>query len=180
MKTVKLTRHVRRSIGLACIGALLLASQTWAGIEPVPFRTGLFGVTAGQAVRISVLNGAGERSMVNPLVRVRDATGRLLAEVDAGRVTGGTGGFVDVVPMAGDGAGTTTPTLSRSGARLQVRVEIQIRSWALPGSDEDDLAALRRLLARVIPTLEVFDTATGRTIYTVPYAEVAGIEPTPF
>lgn len=44
----------------------------------------------------------------------------------------------------------------------------------------DDRAAHPLDPARIIVTLEVFDTATGRTSYTMPFAEVAGVDPQPF
>src|SRR5262245_36094029 len=59
MTRTRIALNVRRSLGLASIAALLAAPHAWAGIEPTPFRTGLFGVMAGQTIRVSVLN-AGE------------------------------------------------------------------------------------------------------------------------
>jgi hypothetical protein len=38
----------------------------WAGVQPTPFRTGLFGITPGQAIRVSVLNAGNIGGTINP------------------------------------------------------------------------------------------------------------------
>jgi hypothetical protein len=206
MTRIHTTRSVRRLLGLACIAALLPAPLAWAGIDPEPFRTGLFGVAAGQSVRISVLNTGGARGVINPCFRIRDAAGRLLFEKEGDRLEGGLGTFVDFVPIPDDGA--PPPTGARDpgvpppplGRRVQVRVEVDIAYEPVPDDGrpacqpipddgrpacqpvpEDGRPAglpvpddgLCRVLPNVIPTLEVFDTATGRTVYTMPFAKVA-------
>jgi hypothetical protein len=150
---------------LVFVLAFVSAQLAWAGGEPTPFRTGLFGVGAGQAVRISIVNG-NERGIIAPCVRVRDADGRLLSEWDSGPVLPGVGTFVDFVPDGG------VPATAAS--RLQLRAEVELLPAVTPAG------ALRRLQRRVLPSLEVFDTATGSTVFTLPFAEVAGINPQPF
>ena len=69
--------------------------------------------------------------------------------------------------------------------RAQVRAEVAIELQPIPddGRCADDAVARRqaqRLLRNVHLTLEVFDVATGRTAFTMPFAEVGGVDPTPF
>jgi hypothetical protein len=158
--------------GGALFGLSFLLSSTlaWAGIQPEPFRTGLFGVTAGQAIRISVFNSGGTRAIINPCFRVFDADGALLFEADADPVPSGVGASIEFTPVPEDGLPSGTP----SDGRALVRVEVEpIPNDGLPG-------ARLRLLRIMLPTVEVFDTATGRTVFTMPFAEVGGVDPTPF
>jgi hypothetical protein len=169
----------------ACAAAVvclaLYVRPAWAGVEPEPFRTGLFGIAPGQAVRISVLNTGEASGTINPCVRVSDAAGRLLVDTDSGPVMGGTGTFVDFTPVPEDGI---PPPAGRvpADARVQVRVEVEILSPVpddgLPVPEDGHparrgAARLRRVLRHVMPTVEVFDVATGRTVFTMPFAEVA-------
>jgi len=203
MKCNDIARPVRLP-GLACMAAVLAAPFAWAGVEPTPFRTGLFGVTSGQAVRISVVNTGGTRSIITPCFRIRDASGRLLFETDGGPLPRGVGTAVEFVPVPEDGIPATRVT-ARRRVQLRVEVALPIPEDGLPGPGcltpvpEDGLpvpddgqpvpddgeparggAVLRRLVRNVISTLEVFDIATGRTIYTMPFAAVAGVDPQPF
>jgi hypothetical protein len=88
--------------------ALLSAAPAWAGIAPVPFRTGLFGVAPGQAIRVSLLNG-GDRGIINPCfepttaiaaVRIRGQRGGVLFKSRTEKALEGEGTFVDFVPFA--------------------------------------------------------------------------------
>jgi hypothetical protein len=89
------------------------------------------------------------------------------------------GTFVDVPPDP------TATTSSRTGglpasARRQLRVEAVV---LLPVPDDDACQAeevLRALRRQVQLTLEVYDVATGRTEFTMPFVAVAGIDPQPF
>jgi hypothetical protein len=209
-------RQLFTSVLAPFLVALVSGSPAWAGAGPTPFRTGLFGVTAGQSVRISVLNAGDARGVINPCFKIWDVAGRLLFETKAERLEGGLGTFVDFSPVPDDGAppptGTRVPgvPLAPLASRLQVRVEVEIE-WepvpddGLPVPDDGQPAcvpipddgqpvpndgrpaclpvpedgrpagddALCRVLPNVIPTLEVFDSATGRTVYTMPFAKVA-------
>ena len=176
MKTVSHSRSIR-FVGLVCILVLLPASLVWAGIEPTPFRTGLFGVTKGQAVRISVLNTGGARSVINPCVRIWDAAGTLLFEMDGGLVWGGVGTFVDFGPPPDDGVPPPTGGPIRDGNRVQLRVEVELVPAVQPAVPPASRLSFR---PDIHLTLEVFDTATGQTVYTTPFAAVGGIDPTPF
>ena len=101
------------------------ARVAWAGIQPEPFRTGLFGITAGQAIRVSVLNAGGEGGIINPCfnpgplvaaVAIRDLGGALLFQSRTKPVLAGAGTFVDVVPVPerqGSRDGCTHPGRAR-------------------------------------------------------------------
>lgn len=68
------------SIVAPALLASLLAASAWAGIQPEPFRIGLFDVTAGQSIQISILNAGGEAGGIAPCYHVWDAAGTLLLE----------------------------------------------------------------------------------------------------
>jgi hypothetical protein len=161
----------RRSIPLI-LAALWLA--TWsgastvsAGVNPQPFRTGLFGVTTGQSIRISILNGNEAGGIIGPCFRVFDAAGTLLFETTAAPVPGGEGTFVDFTPPPGGAV-----------VRAQLRAEVELLPAVRPRRLVDTPDPVRRRNVHV--TLEVFDTASGRTVFTMPFAAVAGVEPQPF
>jgi hypothetical protein len=72
-----------RSILATSLVALFSVSPAWAGVEPQPFRTGLFGIMPGQTIRVvSVAYPGGTISpcfMPEVLVsdvRLRDVAGR--------------------------------------------------------------------------------------------------------
>ena len=176
MTSVSHSRNIR-FVGLVCILVLLPASLAWAGIEPTPFRTGLFGVTKGQSVRISIVNTGGVRSVINPCTRIWDAAGTLLFETDAGPMWGGVGTFVDFTPPPDDGVPPPTGDPIPGAGRVQLRVEVELVPAVQPA-----VPAASRLVFRpdIHLTLEVFDTATGQTVFTTPFAAVGGIDPTPF
>lgn len=156
-----------KKIAVACLITLLHVPLASAGIQPEPFRTGLFGVTVGQSIRISVLNAGAAGGVIDPCFHVLDATGALLFEIAGGPLGNGAGTFVDVMPMLG---GTV-------GGRAQVRAAVVFEH---PVKFPPDPVAARLRQRSVIVTLEVFDTATGQTRFTTPFASVAGIEPQPF
>jgi hypothetical protein len=169
--------------------AVVSASQAWAGINPQPFRTGLFGIAAGQAIRVSLLNAGNQAGIINPCfyppdpimatVVVRNMLGGALFKADTEKLSAGMGTFVDVPPDP------TATTSSRTGglpasARRQLRVEAVV---LLPVPDDDACQTeevLRALRRQVQLTLEVYDVATGRTEFTMPFVAVAGVDPTPF
>jgi hypothetical protein len=162
---------------------LLTGRSAWAGIDPEPFRTGLFGIAAGQAIRVSLLNG-GEGGVINPCfnpataiaaVRIRGQRGAVLFTTRTEKVGESEGSFVDVVPFTDvrDPSGARTPGGLPVNRRLQVYVDVVVlveRDDAVPPGEP----------LNVILTLEVYDAATGRTEFTMPFVEVGGIEPTPF
>jgi len=185
-------RHFVTSVLVTPLVALFSGSPVWAGIDPQPFRTGLFGVTAGQTIRVSVANAAGvfnacfTPEVLVSAVRFRDLAGALLFESKGEVLTDGMGMSVDFQPIPDDGApspgGALTPGPVPAPAvrsrRLQVRAEIVIGpvpNDGLPVPDdgvpvpEDG----RAICGGVLLTLEVFDVVTGRTAFTMPFAKVA-------
>src|SRR5262245_7427857 len=160
---------------------LLGAGTASAGIGPVPFRTGLFGVTAGQKVRVSVLNTGAEKAIINPCFKVWDAAGTLLFESDAGPLPGGAATFADFGPVPNDGVPPPTGVPERSlGERLQIRAEVALELADDSQPSAKQAAALEKQKRHVIVTLEVYDTATGRTAFTMRFAPRAGVGPVPF
>ena len=150
-------RHFVTSVIATALVALFSASPAWAGIEPQPFRTGLFGITAGQTIRVSVVNAG----IINPCfmpevlvsaVTIRDLAGRPLFESKGEVLVPGMGTFVDV-PWEDPAA-----TLTRLRRRAQVRAEVVL---------EFDDTLLQR--GDLLLMLEVFDTLTGRTAFTVAF-----------
>ena len=123
-------------------------------------RTGLFGVTGAETIRVSVLN-AGARGGILPCTKLFDLSGQLLAELDGAMVRQGEGTFVDF------DAAQFRPA---PGQRLQVRVEVALEQPADPLQPPDAAQPPDPLRAgNVILTLEVFDTETGRTGFTAPW-----------
>jgi hypothetical protein len=159
--------------------ALFAGSPAWAGITPTPFRTGLFGVAAGQSIRISILNAGGVAGTIAPCMHVWDIAGTLLFERDAGVLAGGTGTFAEFGPVPDDNtpAGTST-----GSSRRQVYAEVVFAHDAFPPDpiSPPDPMATRILQRRILVTLEVVDAASGRTVLTLPFAAVGGVSPQPF
>ncbi len=139
-----------------------------AGIDPQPFRTGLFGIKEGQAIRVSVLNAGEVGGIIAPCVRFLDLDGTLLLEAVPEPVAAGVGAFMDFDPLPP--GPTRTP-----GFRRQLRVEVELVPAVHP---PDPAAPPRARRSDVHLTLEVFDTATGRTVYTMPFVAV-GFNPQP-
>jgi hypothetical protein len=136
---------------------LFSSSPAWAGINPQPFRTGLFGVTAGQTIRISVVNAGIIEPCAMPevlvsAVRLRNLEGTPLFESKGELLREGVGTFVDI-PWE-----EPATTVTRIRRRAQIRAEVELLF-------DDTLLQRGDLLL----TLEVFDTLTGRTAFTVAF-----------
>ena len=167
--------HRRRISACGCIGLLLAVAPAWAGVDPTPFRTGLFGITPGQAVRVSVLNAGNEGGIINPcvnpdlagfVVKISAPAGRVLFESHHKTLRQGVGTFTDFTPDGG---------LRERRSQMHAQVAIQLTLIPEDGRCTDDAVArrqARRLLRQVHLTLEVFDVATGRTAFTLPFSEV--------
>ena len=91
---------------------LFSGTLAWAGVQPTPFRTGLFGIAAGQAIRVSVLNAGNDGGTINPcfnpdlggfVVTIAGPAGRVLFESHGKAVAEATGAFTDFTPPAEDG-----------------------------------------------------------------------------
>jgi hypothetical protein len=141
------------------VAAVAMAAPARA-IVVVDSKTGLFGVTGGQTIRVSLWN-AGNRGGIIPCTRVFDLSGALLAEIEGTPTGPGEGTFVDV--NAADFG-------LREGERMQVRVEVELSP---PPNDNRRVRTSDGIL-----TLEVFDAATGRTAFTMPWV-LKGFNPQP-
>jgi hypothetical protein len=172
---------------LAITLVAIFSTAAQAGIDPEPFRTGLFGIAPGQAVRVSVLNMANVGGTINPcmspdlagfVVRIATPAGRLLFESHHKELATGIGTFTDFSPVPDDGVtATRVPGDAARGRRAQMHAEVAIELQPVPddGRCTDDAVArrlARRLLRNVHLTLEVYDVATGRTAFTMPFAAV--------
>jgi hypothetical protein len=136
----------RRAAAAAAIAfALTAAYAPLSAIVVVDSKTGLFGVTSDQTIRVSVLN-AGTRGGIVPCTKVFDITGALLAEADGRVLEPGEGMFVDF-----DAAALGL----RDGVRTQLRIEVEFETPPDPN--------------RPILTLEVIDNDSGRTAFVVPW-----------
>jgi hypothetical protein len=147
--------NARLGIALTRLGVglitLVAVQSAWAGIDPQPFRTGLFGVTAGQSIRISIVNAGAAGGVINPCVHVWDASGALLVEIAPGPILEGRGTFVDFTP-----APSGTPVRGRA----QVRAEVVFEHGVHPPDPAFPPEP-------VLVSVEVFDTATGQTVFTI-------------
>jgi hypothetical protein len=165
--------HMKRrsfvtSLLAASLVLLFSVAPGWAGVEPTPFRTGLFGVTAAQAVRVSVFSAGVAGGIINPCVNpgplvakvaIRGLDGATLFESLIDKLLAGVGGFADFAPLT---SSTAVRPTAPSNRRLQVRAEVSFT--------EEDMVRVQA--CGVALTLEVFDIATGRTESTMPFAAV--------
>jgi hypothetical protein len=172
---------------LAITLVTLFSRTARAGVEPQPFRTGLFGITPGQAIRVSVLNAGNIGGIINPcfnpalagfVVTLSGPAGRVLFESHHKALLQGTGTFTDFTPDdAVTAAGARVPGDATRGRRVQMRAEVAVELEPVPndGRCADDAVArrhARRLLRNLHITLEVYDVATGRTAFTMPFSDV--------
>ena len=137
-----------RSTKLLAIAVVLLAT-IWAGWGARPAqaiiiinnKTGIFTLTSDQSLRVHVVNTGEERGIIIIGGRVLDSEGNTLAEFGGRRLPLGQAESFEFMPRL------------MEGERLQkVRVELMI-----------DSASRKAKEVSFIPTLEVFDTATGKT-----------------
>jgi hypothetical protein len=177
---------------LAIALVALFSSAARAGVSPQPFRTGLFGITPGQAIRVSVLNAGNVGGIITPcfnpnlagfVVKVSGPAGRVLFESQHKEIRQGTGTFTDFEPTPEDGITGPGGAVVRA-RRIQLRAEVAIELQPIPedgipvpndGQCADDAVArrhARRLLRNVHLTLEIYDVATGKTAFTMPFSEV--------
>jgi hypothetical protein len=176
MSHTRRASSVSRIATIAATLALLPALAARAGAEPLAAKTGLFGVTPDQVVRVSVLNAADGSVMIAARAQVLDLAGRVLFDRRGAAIPAGAGTFVDFSPVAS--GGTSLPgTITRPG-RTQVRAQI-----ALEFMEDGRLLTLAEVAERglrraVRLTLEVYDAATGRTLFTLPF-EAVGFDPQP-
>jgi len=145
--------------------------------EP-PGRWGLFGIVAGQSARVSVVNTSGDPHGYPPgpcrvgLAFV-DADGTVLKEerltLRPGQATSLDYGFNPPPdPERGDAVGSP----SDGRGRQDLRARIEIADLVDPGDRRARLVPP----GSCVPSVEVFETATGRTAFLVAEARM-GAEP---
>jgi hypothetical protein len=151
--------------------AIAVMATPASAIIIVNGQTGLFGVTADQTIRVSILN-ASAKGGIAPCVGVFDVNGVLLAEIEGGPVRPGAGTFVDFdAATLGD----------RNAPRRQVRVEVEFNLTPDDGQPPDPAQPPDPIKVRarnIILTLEVVDNATGKTSFVMPW-RLAGFNPQP-
>ena len=157
-------RQLAKSVLATFLVAQFSVSPAWAGIDPVPFRTGLFGVVAGQTIRVSVVNAGAAAGVINPCVtppllvpavRIRDVSGKPVFESKGRVLKEEEGMFLDVAVQH-----PPDPTrLYPPRAQVRAEVVLELDTATKPCND-------------IVLTLEVFDTATGRTAFTMPFTTV--------
>src|SRR5687767_11711875 len=110
--------HVRRPriIAAGLLAAVAIAAPAWA-IVITGGKTGLFGVTGGQTIRVSVLN-ATDKGGIQPCVGLFDISGNQLAEIEGMPLRPGEETFVDFNAAAFG---------LRDGQRMQVRIAVELQ-----------------------------------------------------
>lgn len=166
-----------RIVTTAVMAALLPVFTAGACAEPLTATTGLFGVTADQVIRVSLLNAADGSVTVAARAQLLDLAGRLLVDRRGAAVPAGAGTFVDFTVPALTG-GTTMPGTVTRPARTQLRAQIAVEFADGGRVLTPDEVAARGLRRTVRLTLEVYDLATGRTLFTLPI-EAVGFDPQP-
>jgi hypothetical protein len=164
---------------VAIIGALAMVCVLW-GAKPTQAiiladggKTGLFGVTSDQTVRVSILNSALTKGGIVPCAGIFDINGNRLAR------------FEGTMPlMVGHGTYFDFDATSlelRAGERAQLRVEVELE----PSPDDghsirtpDDGRSNHMKPDDIVVTVEVFDNVSGKTMFTVP-ATIKGFNPQP-
>ena len=139
--------RIRATILLAI--AVAVFATIWAGwgarpaqaIIIINSKTGIFTLTGDQSLRVHVVNTGEERGIIIIGGRVSGGEGNTLAEFGGRRVLPGQADSFEFMPRLAE------------GERLQkVRVELMVEGASRKGKE-----------VSFIPTLEVFDTATGKT-----------------
>jgi hypothetical protein len=167
--------------GLAAGGLLALAAVSTPTLrvrafnpqpEP-PGRWGLFGLVADQTARVSVVNtSADPRGQAPGSCRVSlafvDSEGVVLKEtrlmLRPGQATSLDYGFIAPAdPDRGDAIGATAGRV-----RQDLRARIEIGNVVDPGDREPRFLPL----GPCVPTVEVFETATGKTAFMVAEARM--------
>ena len=137
-----------RSTKLPMVIALGMIATIWAvwGARPaqaiiiINNKTGIFTLTGDQSLRVHVVNTGEERGIIVIAGRIMDSEGNSLAEFSGRRLPLGQAESFEFMPRLADG-------------HLQkVRVELMVEGALHKGKE-----------VSFIPTLEVFDTATGKT-----------------
>ena len=162
--------RAKKFLSLAvALGMVASICTSWGAIPAqaliiIGTKTGLFGVTQGQKVRISTVNVDHNRGGIAPCVGIFGLAGNELARNEGMPLMRGQGTFFDFdASMLG----------LRAGERAQLRVEVELE----PTPDAD--GRTRRIQPdEVIVTVEVYDNASGKTMFVIP-ATLKGFNPQP-
>jgi hypothetical protein len=130
------------TLGVLMAFAALLLTNPAKAFRPtaVEFHFGSVGITRGQSARLNVLNVS--RGTLMASINFTDNAGRMIQQ-SVEKVEPGQSIFLDLTPTSVDD----------SAGRLQIHASVEVSSRESGGG-------AGRLF---IPTLEVFDTGTGRT-----------------
>lgn len=129
------------TLGVLMAFAALLLTNPAKAFRPtaVEFHFGSVGITRGETARLSVLNAG--REPIQMSINFTDNAGRQIKQ-SVEKVEPGQSAFLDL----------TLTSVDDSAGRLQIHASVEVSSRESGGGG--------RLF---IPTLEVFDTGTGRT-----------------
>jgi hypothetical protein len=168
---MKTRKRIKKTIGLTVAFSLVIAVACIWIVTPVQAiiiigtKTGLFGVTQGQKVRVSILNSAYTKGGVIPCVGIFDINGNEIAHYEGTMpLTVGRGGYFDF---------DADSLLLRGSERAQIRVEVELEA---PTPDDGRAGRLKPDEFEI--TVEVFDGDSGKTMFTVP-AVLKGFNPQP-
>ena len=130
------------TLGMLMAFAALLLTNPAKAFRPIflEFNFGTVGITRGQTARLNVLNTG--REPIQLSLNFTDSAGRQIKQ-SVEKVEPGQSTFLDLTPTSVDD----------SAGRLQIHASVEVSSRESGGG-------AGRLF---IPTLEVFDTGTGRT-----------------
>jgi hypothetical protein len=144
MKTrIRSKKLLATVIALATLGAAwaVWGARSAKAIAVIGGTTGMFTVTQGEAVRFHIVNTSDE-----------------VAIIDDGDVVGSDGNKLMEASMSRIGPGEATSfefmPLLAEGERLALRIEVRVEGNSVK-------------TGLVIPTCEVFDTATGKTNFLI-------------
>ncbi len=127
------------AMGILAAGWAVWGARPAQAIIIINSKTGIFTLTQGEAVKVHVVNTGQERGVIAPGMRIFDSDGKMLAEFLGRSLTFGEAETFEFMPRLAE------------GERLQkVRVELMVEGASRKG-------------VSFIPTLEVFDTDTGKT-----------------
>jgi hypothetical protein len=166
-------------VPLACalaLSALALQAQTTAVASTVE-TTAMIGLAQGQTAQLNLLNPGVEAPAAGAIctaaVSFFDATGTLLKNSTLS-VAPGKSGSAD---LSGD-----TDLNIAVGARREIRAQISVPVVLLPPASTG-VTPIMVADCKLIPTLEIFDSTTGRTLVTlggvhaIPSAVVTPVTP---
>ncbi len=143
IKFMRIPNNLLKAITLSAliaIAALMISNPAQAS-RPIfmQFQFGMVGITRDQTARLNVLNGSREPIQVS--FNFTDSAGRQIKQA-VETIMPDHAAFLDLTPSGVDDA----------AGRLQIHATLEIGERSPGGAGR-----------QIIPTLEVFDTSTGKT-----------------